>query len=111
MAKYTDNEKAAIVSLLIEMINVDNIISPSEISEINVINHDLHITEEVFLMGKALDINYAIEIVKHMTDEKKIEVGKCITRIIDADGLVKDIEIQLLNDICYRTGLDIILSD
>ncbi|MBQ0120863.1 MAG: TerB family tellurite resistance protein, partial [Bacteroidales bacterium] len=108
MAKYSDNEKSAIVSLLIEMINVDNVISLKEMDEINVINRDLNITEEVFLLGKALDFNYSVELVKHMSDEKKLEVAKYITRIIDADGVVKDVEIQLLNDICHRTGLDII---
>lgn len=107
---YTDTQKAAIISLVIEMINIDNVVSIEELTVSNIINNELHISQEIFEMGKALQVEYAIELVKKMTDQQKFEVGKLLTRIIDADGVVKPVEINLLNSICNLTGLDVILS-
>lgn len=108
---FTDNQKAAIVSLIIEMINADHEIQPDEIIESNVINAELGITEEIFHMGYALDVNYAIEMVRKFPDEDKLLVGSLLVRIIDADKDVKDEEIRLLNRICQQTGIDIALRD
>ena len=107
---YTDTQKAAIISLVIEMINIHNVVSVEELTVSNIINNELHISQEIFEMGKALQVEYAIELVKKMTDQQKFEVGKLLTRIIDADGVVKPVEINLLNSICNLTGLDVILS-
>ena len=97
MLTYSDNEKAAIVSLLIEMVNVDDTLAPEELNEINLINDELHITQDTFDLGKALDFQYAVEVASYLT------------RIIDSDGIVHPVELQLLNRICKQTGLDIIL--
>lgn len=110
MLSYTDNQKAAIVSLLIEMINIDNIVSLEELNESNCINKELHISQEIFEMGKALKVEYAIDVLRKMTDMQKIEVGKLLTRIIDADGRVVPAELSLLKNICHNTGIDVILS-
>lgn len=107
---YSDLEKAAIISLLLEMANVDDDIAVEELNEINLINDELNITYEIFNHGKATDINYAIKRVSIMPEKKKLEVGSYLTRIIDADKIVKDVEIKLLNEICHRTGIDIIIN-
>lgn len=107
---YSDKEKAAIVSLLIEMANIDQLVTIEELAEVNDINAELNITQDIFEMGKALELSYAIEVVRQMSQNKKIAVGKFLTRIIDADGKVKSIELNLLNSICHRTGLDIVLK-
>ncbi|MBQ0070071.1 MAG: TerB family tellurite resistance protein [Bacteroidales bacterium] len=107
---YTDIQKASIISLIIEMINIDNVVSVEELTVSNIINNELHISQDIFEMGKALKVEYAIDVVKKMTDQQKFEVGKLLTRIIDADGDVKPVEISLLNSICKLTGLDVILS-
>ena len=108
---FTDNQKAAIVSLIIEMINADHKIQPDEIIESNIINAELGITEEIFHMGYALDVNYAMEMVRKFSDEDKLLVGCLLVRIIDADDDVKDEEISLFNHICHQTGIDILLRD
>lgn len=107
---YSDREKAAIVSLLIEMVNIDDHVVIEELAEINNINAELNVNQENFEMGKALKLSYAIDVVRQMSQNKKIVVGKFLTRIIDADGMVKSVELKLLNDICHRTGLDIIMN-
>lgn len=108
---YSENEKAAIVSLLLEMVNIDGNIDNSEIKECNKINEELNISEETFKMGRALDFNFSLHIVKGMPVKKKIAVSKYLTRIIDANDEVTDTEIKLLNKICEQTGLDIILNN
>ena len=58
---FSDFEKQAIVSLIIEMINSDRVITIEEMYASNAINAELGITEEVFRAGMALDFDYAIE--------------------------------------------------
>lgn len=108
---FTDTQKAAIVSLIIEMVNIDKEIAPEEVHETNIINAELSITEEIFLTGRALDVTYALDIVRRLDDEHKLMVGQLLARIIDADTEVKDDEIALFNYICHATGIDILLED
>ena len=109
--QFTDTQKAAIVSLIIEMINADHEITLEELRESNIINAELGITEEIFCMGRALDVEYAMAIVRRFSDEEKLQVGMLLVRIIDADDDVADDEIRLLNRICRQTGIDIALRN
>ena len=102
---YTLRQKEAIVSLIIEMVNADRKITLEELHTSNVINSELGITNDIFRVGRALDLEYALEIVREMTDEQKLNVGYLLTRIIDADG-VDDAEIALFNQICAAAGID-----
>ncbi len=45
---FSDVEKQAIVSLIIEMINVDQVITIEEVYASNAINAELGINEEIF---------------------------------------------------------------
>lgn len=107
---YSNNEKAAIVSLLIEMINVDGIIDLEELYVMNVVNGELGITQDIFEAGKAMDCNYAMTVVKHMSDENKMNVAVLLTKVIDADGEDDNREIALLNKICEATGIDTVIN-
>ena len=97
---YTNRQKEALVSLIIEMINCDRSITLEELHTSNFINAELGITDDIFRVGLALDVRSALQIVKEMTDEQKLHSGLLLTRIIDADGKVEDDEIDLLNHIC-----------
>ena len=83
---YTTLQKEAIVSLIIEMANADSIVSLEELHTSNVINAELGITDEIFCVGRALSLEYALEVVRQMSNEQKVDVGYMLTRIIDADG-------------------------
>lgn len=106
---YTVTQKEAIVSLIIEMVNSNELITIEELHTSNIINHELRITDEMFEVGRALDVEYAIEIVRHMNDEQKLHVGYLLTRIIDADepGVR---EFRLFNEICRRSGIDVVIE-
>lgn len=108
--QFTDTQKGAIVSLIIEMANVDNDVSLHELRESNLINAELAITDEIFTMGRALDVAFAVEIMRHMSDKQKLYVAQLLTRMIDADKKVDDNEIAFLNWVCRQTGADILLE-
>ena len=108
--QFTDTQKGAIVSLIIEMANVDNDVSLHELRESNLINAELAITDEIFTMGRALDVAFAVEIMRHMSDKQKLYVAQLLTRMIDADKKVDDNEIAFLNWECLQTGADILLE-
>lgn len=107
---FTARQKEAIVSLIIEMINVDTKITLEELHTSNVINAELGITDDIFRVGCALDVRYAINIVKEMNDDQKLSTGLLLTRIIDADNEVDDKEIALLTHICNETGITELLD-
>ena len=112
MAKiqFNDTQKAAVVSLLIEMINADSIVEPSECDVFNTICVEYGIDEDTFNLGRSLDSMVAISIMKRMNDLQKLVTAHLLTRVIDADARDDDKEIQLFNIICEATGVDVLIS-
>ncbi len=107
---YSDTEKAAIVCLLIELINADEKVTLDEQYIFSKICGEIAVTQDIFNAGKNMDVKYAMVVVKHMTDEQKMDVAVMMARIIDADG-ADDKEIKMLNQICLETGLDMVIHD
>lgn len=107
---FNETQKAAIVSLLIEMINVDHQVDPSECAVFDIICVEYGISEDIFRLGRSLDCMVAIDIMKRMTDAQKIATAQLLTRVIDADATDDDREIQLFNIICRATGVDTLVN-
>jgi uncharacterized tellurite resistance protein B-like protein len=107
---FNDTQKAAIVSLLIEMINADQEVHPSECAVFDAICIQYGINDEIYNLGRALNSMVAIDIMKRMTDVQKIATAQLLTRVIDADAKDDDNEIQLLNVICKITGVDALIA-
>jgi len=108
--QFNETQKAAIVSLLIEMINVDGVVDPSECAVFNTICVECGIGDDAFSIGRSLNSMVAIDIMKRMTDVQKIATAQLLTRVIDADAKDDDKEIQLLNVICKITGVDALIA-
>lgn len=107
---FNETQKAALVSLLIEMINVDGVVDPSECAVFNTICVECGIGEDAFRVGRSLDSMIAIDIMKRMNDLQKLAVARMLTRVIDADACDDDKEIQLFNIICVATGVDVLVN-
>ncbi len=107
---FSETQKAAIVSLLIEMINVDKKVDPSECSVFDLICVECGISDEIFKLGRSLNSMVAIDIMKRMSDMQKIATAQMLTRVIDADAQDDDREIKLFNVICEATGVDVLIS-
>ena len=105
---FTDQEKIAIVSLLIEMANADQRIAYEEMITLNLICQKLEIDHNSFVVGHGLKCEHAIEILKTINDEKKKELAKLMVDIIDSDNQVDDTEIKLLNYACKKIGIDLL---
>ena len=107
---FNETQKAALVSLLIEMINADKVVDPSECAVFNTICVEYGVCDETFNLGRALDSMVAIDIMKRMSDIQKIVVAQLLTRVIDADARDDDNEIKLFNVICRATGVDVLID-
>ncbi len=108
--QFNETQKAALVSLLIEMINVDGAVDPSECAVFNTICVECGISEDAYNVGRSLNSMVAIDIMKRMSDLQKITVAQLLTRVIDADALDDDKEIKLFNYICVATGVDVLVA-
>ena len=103
---FNETQKAAIVSLLIEMINADHEVDDSECAVFDTICVEYGICEDTFNVGRALKGIVAVNIMKNMSDIQKITTAQLLTRVIDADAKDDDREIMLFNTICKITGVD-----
>lgn len=108
--EFSETQKAAIVSLLIEMINIDDEVHPNECSVFDTICVEYGISDETFNLGRSLNSMVALDIMKRMGDVQKIAMAQLLTRVIDADANDDDKEIQLFNVICRATGVDTLIN-
>lgn len=108
---FTDQEKIAIVSILIEMANADERIAYEEMITLNLICRRLNIDNNSFTVAKGLKGEFAIEVLKTMSDDKKLELAQLMVEIIDSDNHADEAEIALLNHACYAIGIDKILNE
>ena len=108
LPKFNDGERAALVSLLLEMVNVDHSVAYEELIVTNNIHSRFSISTNDFNAGRNLDPVHALYVVKNMTDVQKRTVAQLLVEVIDADGIDADEEINLLNFICTATGLDLL---
>lgn len=108
--QFTDQEKIAILSLLIEMANADSQIAYEEMITINLICQKLGIDHNSFVVAYDLRCEHAIEVLKNMADDKKMQLAQMMVDIIDSDNNVDDSEIALLNLACRKIGIDTLLT-
>ncbi len=110
IVEFTETQKAAIVSLLIEMINADKEVAVSECAVFDTICVEYGICDDTFNLGRSLNSMVAIDIMKRMSDIQKITTARLLTRVIDADAKDDDKEIMLFNTICRATGVDTLVN-
>ena len=103
---FTNQEKIAIMSVLIEMANADKVIAYEEMITINLICRRLEIDHNSFVVGHGLKYDHAIEVLKNMNDDKKRELARLMVELIDSDNIVDEYEIALLNHACSKIGID-----
>ena len=108
--QFSATQKAAIVSLLIEMINIDDTVDPRERDVFDAICAENAIDEETYRLGRSLDCMIALDMMKAMSDRQKLAAAFLLTRVIDADAHDDDREIMLFNIICKETGVDTLIN-
>ena len=108
--QFNETQKAAVVSLLIEMINADSVVDPSECDVFDTICAEYCIDDDIFNLGRSLNSLVALDIMKRMSDMQKLATAQLLTRVIDADARDDDKEIKLFNIICNVTGVDVLIN-
>ena len=83
--EFTSQEIIAVLSLLIEMANADDQIVFEEMIAINLICQRLEIDHDSFVVAYDLKCEHAIEVLKNMSDDKKLRLAKMMVEIIDSD--------------------------
>ena len=96
--------------MLIEMANADCNIAYEEMITINLICRRLEIDHNSFVVAHGLKCEHAIEVLKTMSDDKKLQLAKLMVELIDSDNQVDDNEIALLNHACRQIGIDTLLK-
>ena len=98
--EYTQIQKAAIACLLIEMANIDNDVAFEELIAINHLNKELKISKETQSLGFILEYEEAIDFLKPLSMEARIQVAKYLVVVADADEKLEPAELDFLNCVC-----------
>lgn len=102
----TPNQKIAFTSIIIEMANADGTIDARECVAVKRILSSLNVDAETFKLAKHIPLNVAVEVMADASVESKIFLAEKLVEVIDADEVVADSEVKLLNAVARRLELE-----
>lgn len=108
---FTSEEKQAVISLMVGIIEADGWIDDEEIEFAQDVLDAIECTEEDFELGQDMPLLPALVVVKRMTDEQKGVVSDVITATIVADRIVTAEEAVIFDYVTELTGIDIYLGE
>jgi len=108
---FTAEEKQAVISLMVGIIEADGWIDDEEIEFAEDVLDAIECTEEDFELGQDMPLLPALVIVKNMTDEQKGVVSDVITATIVADRIITAEEAVIFDYVTELTGIDIYLDE
>ena len=108
---FTAEEKQAVISLMVGIIEADGWIDDEEIEFAQDVLDAIECTEEDFELGQDMPLLPALVIVKNMTDEQKGIVSDVITATIVADRIITAEEAVIFDYVTELTGIDIYLDE
>ena len=109
--EFTAEEKQAVISLMVGIIEADGWIDDEEIEFAQDVLDAIACTEEDFELGQDMPLLPALVIVKNMTDEQKGIVSDVITATIVADRIITAEEAVIFDYVTELTGIDIYLDE
>jgi len=108
---FTAEEKQAVISLMVGIIEADGWIDDEEIEFAQDVLDAIECTEEDFELGQDMPLLPALVIVKNLTDEQKGVVSDVITATIVADRIITVEEAVIFDYVTELTGIDIYLDE
>ena len=108
---FTAEEKQAVISLMVGIIEADGWIDDEEIEFAQDVLDAIECTEEDFELGQDMPLLPALVILKNMTDEQKGVVSDVITATIVADRIITVEEAVIFDYVTELTGIDIYLDE
>ena len=109
--EFTAEEKQAVISLMVGIIEADGWIDDEEIEFAQDVLDAIECTEDDFELGQDMPLLPALVIVKNMTDEQKGIVSDVITATIVADRIITAEEAVIFDYVTELTGIDIYLDE
>ena len=109
--EFTAEEKQAVISLMVGIIEADGWIDDEEIEFAQDVLDAIECSEEDFELGQDMPLLPALVIVKNMTDEQKGVVSDVITATIVADRIITAEEAVIFDYVTELTGIDIYLDE
>lgn len=107
--QFTDIEKKAVARVLFHFMSADGVIEDAELDLQKKIISFLEIRDESFIITIVkFPIEQALEILRHMKEDKKTEVEQFIAKMIVADGNVDKRELELAATIEKTAGIDVL---
>ena len=108
---FTAEEKQAVISLMVGIIEADGWIDDEEIEFAQDVLDAIECTEEDFELGQDMPLLPALVILKNLTDEQKGVVSDVITATIVADRIITVEEAVIFDYVTELTGIDIYLNE
>ena len=109
--EFTAEEKQAVISLMVGIIEADGWIDDEEIEFAQDVLDAIECTEEDFELGQDMPLLPALVILKNLTDEQKGVVSDVITATIVADRIITAEEAVIFDYVTELTGIDIYLDE
>lgn len=109
--EFTAEEKQAVISLMVGIIEADGWIDDEEIEFAQDVLDAIACTEEDFELGQDMPLLPALVILKRMSDEQKGVVSDVITATIVADRIITAEEAIIFDYVTELTGIDIYLDE
>ena len=109
--EFTAEEKQAVISLMVGIIEADGWIDDEEIEFAQDVLDAIACTEEDFELGQDMPLLPALVILKRMSDEQKGAVSDVITATIVADRIITAEEAIIFDYVTELTGIDIYLDE
>ena len=109
--EFTAEEKQAVISLMVGIIEADGWIDDEEIEFAQDVLDAIECTEEDFELGQDMPLLPALVILKRMSDEQKGVVSDVITATIVADRIITAEEAVIFDYVTELTGIDIYLDE
>ena len=108
---FTAEEKQAVISLMVGIIEADGWIDDEEIEFAQDVLDAIECTEEDFELGQDMPLLPALVILKNLTDEQKGVVSDVITATIVADRIITVEEAVIFDYVTELTGIDVYLDE
>ncbi len=99
------HHKAALVSLVIEVVNVDNEVTGRELGAVNQFLMNIGIDDHIYELGKRFEFDLALETLALTDKAIKTAAANLLIEIAEADGTVQVAEQRLLQHVLRVFGL------
>lgn len=106
MENLNYNDKLAILRILKDIINADNIVHEREIEYLNHIMESLHLDESSLNEADNLNRDEALVAISHLDPETLQEIAKMMGQMIVVDNDINYNEIQIYQSVCEACGMN-----